>query len=452
MGGAVAMIDLGTERYDPPVEPGPAHPRTARRLRVTALALAGALVLGTGGASPPAPPRLEEIYQNRLGAGQYFQLTEDRLFVAGSTPDYTGLRVVAYDLDRRRELWSTDYPTGARLTAVTLAGGLLLVVDGDWRTGPARTTALDARTGRSRWSMPMRVDVLPGERTALITERTFPPGSRIEPFDLGSDSDVVYFSADGRHNAPPIGVTGRAIDLDTGRELWSFPLRAAAMPVPAAGVRPAVVLAAEWGGGIEVRDLRTGVVRQRLDWAATVPQHAEVAGGFLVLRHGSEVTGYSADLLQRRWTRPAPVTDLGIDACGPMLCMENGTAIEVVDPATGVTAWRTNDRVWLEPHGSYLIESDEQLGVRRAVDPGTGRTVVDLTGWSEERTSEDDSPLLLLRSNDTTARTWLGIIDPGGTAVRRLDPVPYGLPSCQVAPGVIACQTQLGQVRVWRYR
>jgi outer membrane protein assembly factor BamB len=451
MDGAVAVIDLGTDRYDPPVEPGPARPHTARRIRMTALALAAALALSTGGAAPSAPPRLAEIYQTRLGAGQYFQLTEDRLFVAGSTPDYTGLRVVAYDLARGRQLWTTDYPTGARLAAVTLAGGLLLVVDGDWRTGPARTTALDARTGRSRWSMPKLVDVLPGERTALITERMFPPGSRLEPFDLGSDAEVVYFSADGRHNAPPIGVTGRTIDLDTGRELWSLPLRAGAMQVPAAGARPAVVLAAERGGGIEVRDLRTGAVRQRLDWTAAVPQRAEVVGGFLVLRHGSEVTGYSADLLGRRWTRPVPVADLGVHACGPMLCMQDSTAVEVVDPATGVTAWRRNERVWLQPHGSYLIESDDTR-VRRVVDPGTGRTVVDLAGWTEQQKSGDDSPLLLLRSTDNTVRTWLGVIDPDGTAVRQLDPVPYVLPSCQVAPGVIACQTQLGKVRVWRYR
>ncbi|MFC6023723.1 PQQ-binding-like beta-propeller repeat protein [Plantactinospora solaniradicis] len=451
MDGAVAVIDLGTDRYDPPVEPGPAHPRTARRIRTTALALAGALVLGTGGAGPPAPPRLEEIYQNRLGAGQYFQLTEDRLFVAGSTPDGAGLRVVAYDLDRGRQLWSTGYPTGARLASVTLAGGLVLVVDGDWRTGPTRTTALDARTGRSRWSMPKLVDVLPGERTALITERVFPPGSRLDPFDPASGGEVVYFSADGRHNAPPIGMTGRAIDLDTGRDLWSFPLRAAAMPVPAAGARPAVVLAAERGGGIEVRDLRTGAVRQRLDWAGAIPQQADPVGNFLVLRHGSEVTGYSADLLQRRWTRPVPVADLGIYPCGPMLCMQNGAAVEVADPATGVTAWRTNERVWLQPHGSYLIESDDNR-VRRAVDPGTGRTVIDLAGWTEERKSEEDSPLLLLRRNGNTIRTWLGVVDPGATAVRPLDPVPYVLLSCQVAPGLIACQTQLGQVRVWRYR
>ncbi|MBE1485782.1 outer membrane protein assembly factor BamB family protein [Plantactinospora soyae] len=452
MDGAVAVIDLGTDRYHLPAESGPAHPRTARRLRMAALALAGALAFSTGGAGSPAPPRLEEIYQSRLGAGQYFQLTEDRLFLAGATPDNAGLRVVAYDLERGRQLWSTEYPTGARLAAVTLTGGVLLVVDGDWRTGPARTTALDARTGRSRWSLPKLVDVLPGERTALITQRVFPPGSRLEPFDLESHSEVVYLSADGRHSAPPIGMTARTIDLDTGLDLWSLPLRAGAMPVPAAGSRPAVVLAPERGGGIEVRDLRTGAVRQRLDWTGAVPQQVDLVGGFLVFRYGAEVTGYSADLLQRRWTRPVAAADLGTAACGPMLCMQTGDAVEVVDPATGVTAWRTNERAWLQAHGSYLVESDDSPQVRRAVDPGTGRTVVDLTGWTEDRKSVDDSPLLLLRRNGNTIRTWLGIVDPDGTAVRRLDPVPYVLPSCQVATGVIACQTQLAEVRVWRYR
>jgi hypothetical protein len=65
---------------------------------------------------------------------------------------------------------------------------------------------------------------------------------------------------------------------------------------------------------------------------------------------------------------------------------------------------------------------------------------------------DDDSPLLLLRRNGAAVRTWLDILDLGATAVRPLEPVPYALSSCQVVPGMIACRTQLGETRVWRYR
>jgi hypothetical protein len=86
------------------------------------------------------------------------------------------------------------------------------------------------------------------------------------------------------------------------------------------------------------------------------------------------------------------------------------------------------------------------------VEPGTGRTLVDLSEWTETSRLGGGSPLLLLRRDHAATRTWLDIIDPGGAAVRPLEPVPYALSSCQVVPGVIACRTQLGETRTWRYR
>jgi hypothetical protein len=335
---------------------------------------------------------------------------------------------------------------------MALAGGLLLIADGDRRNGPIRTTALDAGTGRWRWSVPNLLRVLPGEPTALVVEDVFPPNSRIDPDNPPPDTTVMHMSSSGGvHREPRIGMTARAVDLDSGRELWTSPLLTWAVPIPAAGGRPAVVLA--WRDGVvEVRDLRTGVVRQRLDWTGGVPLHADLVGDVLVVWHSTGVRAYSADLRNRRWDRPLPPgPDPYVGLCGPMLCLGGTGSVQVLDPATGVTAWRIDGQTFLIPSGSHLIEVDDRSSLRRAVDPRTGGTVADLSDWTEAAGFTDDSPLLLLHRTDAASRTWLDILDRNGTAVRPLDPVPYVLTSCQIVPGVIACRTELGETRVWRY-
>ncbi|MFC6023724.1 PQQ-binding-like beta-propeller repeat protein [Plantactinospora solaniradicis] len=453
MDHAVAVIDLGTDRYDPTAEPDPPPPSRTRQLRAVALALVGALVLSAGGAAPSAPPRLEPLLTVSLRVGTHFHLTEHRLFVTDPTPGTTR-RVTAYEVERGRQLWTSAYPTEQRQLGMTLAGGLLLIEDGNPRDGPIGTTALDAATGRWRWSVPYPLEVLPGERTALVVEDLFPPGSRIDAENPPPGTTVMHMSSSGGvYNRSSIGMTARAIDLAGGRQLWTTPALVRVVAIPAAGGRPAAVLAWPPGGGMEVWDLRSGAVLQRFDWAGGVPRNGARIGGVVVVWHSTGVTAYSADLLQPRWNRPLPEgTDPSVNVCGPLLCLRDSTGVLVLDPATGAVAWRTTERVFLWSSGIHLVETDDRPRLHRVVEPDTGRTLVDLSEWTETARLQGGSPLLLLRRNSAAARTWLDIIDPGGTAVRPLDPVPYALSSCQVVPTVIACRTQLGETRTWRYR
>ncbi|MBF9132018.1 PQQ-binding-like beta-propeller repeat protein [Plantactinospora sp. S1510] len=453
MDRTVAVIDLGSDRYDPMTESDPPPESRRRQLRALALVLVGALVLSAGGGTRPPSPRLEPGLTVSLRVGTRFHLTEDRLFVTDPTPGTTR-RVAAYEVKGGRQLWTSSYQTVQRQLGLTLAGELLLIKDGDRRDGPIGTTALDAGTGRWRWSVPFPLEVLPGERTALVIEDLFPPGSLIDAENPPPGTTVMHMSSTGGvYNRPSIGSIARAVDLASGRELWATPPLVKVVAIPAAGGRPAAVLAWPPGGGMEVWDLRSGAVLQRFDWTGGVPRNGARIGGVVMVWHSTGVTAYSADLLQPRWSRPlAEGTDPHLDVCGPLLCLRDTTGVQVLDPATGAVAWRTTERVYLSSSGIHLVETDDHPRLHRLVEPDTGHTLVDLSPWTETARLDGGSPLLLLRRDSAAVRTWLDIIDPGDTAVRPLESVPYALSSCQVVPGVIACRTQLGETRTWRYR
>ncbi|MEQ4304779.1 PQQ-binding-like beta-propeller repeat protein [Plantactinospora sp. B6F1] len=447
------VIDLGEERYDPPVDPDPPRRLVRRRLRTTALVLTGALVLGVGGGAPPAPAQLTEVYRGPLEARPTFALTGDRLFVTGPLDHGGGRRVTAYELDHGRRLWASPYRIERQPVGLYHVGGLLMVME-EWGGSQHRwfrTTALDADTGQRRWSVPNHLTVLPAERVALTVTEVFPEGSRVDPGDPPPSGSRVYVSGAGVYDAPPIGEVVRTIDLDTGRELWTSALVSGVLAMTRTAERPAALLTGHRDGVLELRDPRTGVVRQRLDPAAGRPEYATVVGDSLVVRHERKLAAYSADLRQLRWTRPLPRDVPYASECGPMVCLDNPNDVEVIDPATGSTAWRVAEPLRLRPYGAHLVEVDGQPALRRVVDPHTGRTVVDLAGWTEAVPPAEDGPLLLLR-RAAGPRTWVGLLPPGGTAVRPLDYLPFVVSACRSTAGVIACLAQPDELRVWRYR
>ncbi|GIG91099.1 outer membrane protein assembly factor BamB family protein [Plantactinospora endophytica] len=448
----MVVIELGEQRYDPPAEPVPPRRFTWRRLRTTALGLAGALVFGLGGAAPAAPSQLTEIYRGTVQGSDSFTLTEDRLVLTEplGTDAY---RITAYETERGRQLWSTTYRTELRRIWLYQAAGLLILLEGRPDSNDFRTVALDAGTGRWRWSVPSQLTVLGEERIGLVVEEVFPPGSRVDPDNPPPSGTPTYQATwgTGSYTAPPVGQTGRVVDLDTGRDLWTSPVLSGISTLRAGPGRPAALLAGYRDGLLELRDPRTGAVRQRLDSGGGVPFYAAMAGDWLMVRFETNVAVYSADLRQRRWIRATPSEQLRAEACGPMLCLADGSGTEVVDPATGGTAWRNPEPLRVTPHGGHLVETTEDLTIRRTVDPRTGRSVVDLTGWTEAESPATSGPMLL-RQTGGSARTWVGLLDPEGTAVRSLDPLPFALTSCQAAPRAFACRTHLGDMRVWRYR
>ena len=456
MDGSPAVIDLGSGWDGHPADTSVPRPLVMRRIRIAALALAMALVVATGGSAAPVPPPLEEILTASLGLDENYLLTEDLLFVSTPASDPPERLVTAYELGRGRPLWTSRHRIAPRRLGLWHANGLLLITDYDPEAGPLRTVALDTRTGQRRWSVPYMLDVPPGEGTALVVDEVYPANSieagQATPTEIAGQSFYVS-SSGGVYTAPPVGAVARAVDLDSGRVLWSSPLLTNVGLVEASAGGTSGVLVVTRDGRVEVWDLRTGAVWHRLAWTEGTALSAESAGGLLLVRHtGPGLTAYSADLRQRRWSRPLPDEDTYLGRCGQMLCQEGPAGNQVVDPGTGATAWQAPDQTSLFPSGGHLVEADEQINANRTVDPRTGRTLIDLAGWRRSTIPEQVGPLLLVRDNPIHGRTLLGILEPDARAVRTLGAVPYVASSCRGVVGRIACRTGPNELRVWRYR
>ncbi|MGI5211419.1 PQQ-binding-like beta-propeller repeat protein [Plantactinospora sp. CA-290183] len=452
---APAVIDLDVPAESPSAT-GPPRPPLRRRLRGVALALTGALVLATGGAVPPSPPPLWEILTVPVtGTAVDFQLTRDHLFVhggeSGSEP-----RIRGYELDRGRRVWATPFPVSSPMPSATPAEhhpttGLLLLRRSEPGWNRTETTALDARTGQRRWSLPYPVITLPDERTGLVLDSVFPAGSRVEPGTRVDDRLISVSPSGEMHTAPPIGVVARAIDLATGQVLWTSPQLVSADLVGATHGRGGSVLVVTRAGRVELWEARTGAVRAGTTWTRGDPLAAiSVAGQVLVQHTGPGWTVYSGDLGQERWSRAMPDRDAVPSGCGRFVCAYVTNGIEGLDPATGATLWRS-DQQMIVPIGDHLVAFAAHPQLERMFDPVSGRTLLDLSDWTDPNRFGGDEPVLLLRSR-VPGRASLGLLDPSAVSVRLLGTVPYVTWSCRWVPGVVACRTGLTEVRVWRYR
>lgn len=472
-----ALIDLDVEPEQPASgAAGPPRAVVARWWRVVAAALACLLALSVGGAEPFPPPPVRQVHVTPFDSADHHQIIDDLLITSTplTTTDRPERRITAFDLTNGRSLWSWDvipeHPDLAEVGPVVMSvsGGVLLVTVPD-EDGGTRTTAVDPRTGRHRWSVPFWLYPLPDERIAFVFENIFPPGSRIAHDRVRSEQEI-YVSSDGRaYTEPPIGLVVRAVDLETGQLRWETPQLTAAMPALAGGDQPTILLTMPADGGVEVRDAATGTVRHRLDWPIDETIDVERVGDVVVVsRAGNDpgATVYQADLRRRLWSRSLPGPNPYLTGCGPVLCWpDTDTGTVAFDPATGKTLWRLPEQADLFSIGSRLVQVDGGWRFRRIIDPWTGRSLGDLTGWrladyntlvsrvdgtngTQVRT---DLPPLLLRLDAATQQTELGLFDADRSMVRSLGVLPYTLDQCVLADRFLACQTMDGQLRVLRY-
>ncbi|RKR90670.1 putative pyrroloquinoline-quinone binding quinoprotein [Micromonospora pisi] len=475
-GSAGTVIELGVARDTPDDEPS--QPLTWRRLRPVALTLAVALLLTAGGSGPPPAPDLVQIavvqrtvtVATSYNLFQRIQLTDDRLVTSTLEADGATWLLSAYEWEGGRPDWTYRFPiTRETQPDVQYRAGLLLLTGARTDGTPGmRTVALDATTGRERWSLPHRVLALHGDRYGLGVDEVFPADAALSAQPQNPES--VYTSSWGQNfSRPPLGELATGVELDTGKVLWRSELLRAVRPdlnslpggpsAPGAAREP--VLAVVTGdGAVELWDQTTGAVRHRFP-AVSFPSDygVQLGGRLLLVQHKvAEMTAYSTEDYQPRWTIPTDEQQGFPWFCGPseLICADAPTGTAIVDAATGSRTWRVMSGHGLAAVGGHLIELAPGAGASyrplRTIDRRTGEPLIPLLRWRAVSPTWGAPSLLLATSDLFVGPTWLGLLSPGAAAPVRLGLVPVGIDDCQLNAAVIACVTAPNEVRIWRYR
>jgi outer membrane protein assembly factor BamB len=385
-----------------------------------------------------------------------------RLFVL--VPNATA-QLMAVRLADGGKLWQASIAVNLRAADIDVVDDTVLVI-GDTSAGGVGIQAFDAATGRQLW----RSDLprLPGVRM---------PGTVLVAAPLDQDGrPVPSRQGPGIDASSPLPLLLRALDVRTGRPVWSYQAPAGwwiVLDYDAAGVERAdrfVVVAP--GGKASAVDLASG----RVTATAVIPvdpggppdsnqlaQLAVFGDQFLVgyLSQGQPtLTAYRTHTLTPQWTTSVATLDLALTPCAPLLCFDDaGHGIQAVAPTTGAVVWTGTDPGWYGAVDQWLYNTPQlfQSGPTRLIAPATGRTVLDLGRWRLAAQDPGQRPLFELVEH--SGRIWLGILAPGpriqplGTVADLPEVIPpQGPLPCDVSTGFLACMTIHHQLRIWHFQ
>ncbi|WP_158566426.1 outer membrane protein assembly factor BamB family protein [Micromonospora craterilacus] len=435
----MTLIDLGELAEPTDLElPRRRRPPSTRRWGAGVVALVVLLTLA--GAAPPAVRVHATLPGN---SASDLILTEGHIFVVTPVPGVTDgtQELVAYPRPVRATvtpqrlvpLWRVPVPTGRRIIRAESVDDLgVLVSTARTRvvgpTNTAETVLLDVRTGQQRWRAPGIATVDASGRVLL---RTF---AVEEPTTLA------------------------AVELATGRELWSTSVPAAWMEYAERdGVIDAVVVSTT-AGDIEVLDAATGARRHRLpalDDLAGYQSGSVVGDLLLVIRNSRRITAYDLDGLVQRWQATMPLTDY-VTGCGDLLCARSssGGGAHLLDPDTGAAGWSSTDEVDIvlvaTGHALAVIGTGSGLDVV-AVDAATGKKLTDYGTWALVNSYAYRPQLLGVRVVPEVGLV-LARFDPAEPQPRRVDVLAGAVDGCQYGYGLIACRREDGSLGVWQLR
>lgn len=427
------------------------------RHRPLGAALVLLLVLALAGATPARSVLWRHAGLAAIDSPQgTYQLLGGQLY----TFDALAGRLVttAWSMDPLRRLWSRStqvqvpdqdgmLPGLGRFVTQAGSGDVLLQAE-------QGSTIIDARTGAVRWSSPVPVAPVVGGRIGLIHDQQFRPGTRYD--QATGASGPLFFSTTGVfYTEPPVRTTLRALDIRTGRPLWSVTLPGPVLAAPAPGDPDAVLLVA--ADRLGLRAAATGAVLRERSLAGTAvrtPSSSDITSGLVLLRTGSPgkpggmVTAYSGRTLAQVWRRPEPA--YGSSAyCDGLLCDAWDASAAVLDPATGRPRWRTRLGASLVGRGDGVMElgsaASRPIWLRDTV---TGAIRVDLRPWMWYASSPEDDPLVLGRLAGTGM--IFGVLLPGRRAVQPLGYSPTPVADCASDTRFVACRV-FGGVDVWTY-
>lgn len=443
------VIELGVPSDEPPAGSTSTRRSPARPLRTALAALAAGLLLAAGGSVPAPAPAVREVAVLPNTPLQHRLLDGSRLYTVAlefGTPSH---RVSAHALDQGPLLWTVLVPGGGADLARWGRPGMDLRLVGDdlLVTGADTTTALEAATGRLRWSIDQAVLQPHADGVGYSSTNVFPPDAG----DPGvADGGTFYVGSDGRmYDQPPLGTVLRGIDLAVGTELWTSPMVRFGWLVHSA---PTPVLAVvTLDDALELWDGRTGAVRFRrvlghgVNSMVTDRRIDLVA----VLDDTGTLTGYAADTLEPRWR--TAVDPNFVHACADYLCSTADGDTALIDPGTGQVLSRLPPGE-VRSMAGHLMLVDHAFAVARTVDPHTGRTAIELGDWRPLSEEWSGSGPLLARYDLDGRRYWFAVLDPGASAPRPIGSVPQQGVLCQSSATHIVCQTSPTELRAWSYR
>ncbi len=450
-----ALIELGEDWSVPEPVADPEAPRRRRSGWLFVLALLPALAL-TVSARPPTPFR--EVATVPAASNQIFVVTAGTVAVVEAALGDSS-RVTSYPLSGGPARWTANVPGPVGALVPQPGSRVLFAV-----SAPGFVAALDLDSGELLWSMPgaFLVDGRDGTGRAVVAvDRT--PASR----------------------------TVRALDVRTGRPLWSVSL-----PAPPAAA-PWILVAGPDGTGpgrVAVLDGDTLSVLDEASGArlastsAGIPSADErhdarvprlyLLGGRAIVAYEANfhtvLSGYDLDPFALRWSASMPTETSSLSACGPVLCAGTGplgtcfpvrcSAIDSylfgLDPVTATLRWvsptwsRTGPPLPTGTRPTVIVFNREPPGLTaRAgiVDPRTGQVLLNLGSWAPVNPAPD-TPAILAATEDDSYHSWFAMLRTGGTALVPVGRLPVAGQACQSAPAYLVCPTLDGRLTVWRYR
>ncbi len=492
------MIDLGV--------PGPgsenAHllRRSAirRGSRLGIVLLVVALSLALSGELGPASGKLRVVASLPFAPGAQYVVDGDTAFVAEAGP--RGNRVSRYDLPTGRLRWSTGVASLSSLVSLRSRAGVLVATG--YAPGPDgdHTVALDEASGRVLWRNRYSTDtLLPGGRVLLAHAYAADTGpvarqgvmrseqlaTGVEAVDLRSGRPVWSYALDAGCQHAATGRPGsatrlavlcpggdlRVVDLATGRVLRST--RVPPQESGTTGVRSATAGAADPGGsdtsGADGTDSDTSGAAAGDDGDAlgTGPVLSTVGARLVVGsdRDGStRVIAYDADTLRPLWTITDTGTTYGTYPCAQLLCLYDDRGLTVLDPDTGTQRWRTPRHVAVEVPGAGPVPQlppalaghllVQPLGPASAgmVAAGSGRPLLYLDRW-QSITGATRLPLFARWPDVPDGRVWFGVLSGQPLALNTVGFAPDVLKGqCRFSGEYLICETLAQRLRVWRYR
>ncbi len=432
------VIDLGElphgtqERVRPTARP----PLPVRPVMVAAAIVLLAML--TGAVRTPAPSG-PAIIPAQLGDTTF--TARDRYFVVTPADQRATSRlqnkiISMYALPDANLLFRTPVTVSGAIIQVDAIGDVVLVSQQVDTVGGQATTAVAAATGRLLWRHSSRlIGASPSGRLALLLDTSSGAGP------------LRWYGVD-----PASGVT-----------LWSQeePVTGSTDLAYGSGDTPARLVTATVAGELTVRDPETGAVTA----SAVVPAPPEwrlrglniwIVDDLVLLGGREGITAYDLTDLRARWESPFDLTQVFVlPVCGDAICLFGRFGgLKVIDPATGLLRWGTEEWASARRVGPYLLasgneqpEGEEPLVV---LDSRSGNRHGSFGVWFPVGNPLPDGRIIGVRELPAEQRVWFAALDPGTLTVRVLGVADGVTGDCDVTSDVLICRRLDSSVGVWR--